>query len=66
MAHDSTITLRTFNNLAEASIIQNKLAMEGIESFIENENVMGLNPSGGVELKVLVQDEHSARLIAEE
>ncbi|SFX03334.1 putative signal transducing protein [Cytophaga hutchinsonii] len=66
MAHDSIITIRTFNNLAEASIIQNKLANEGIESFIENENVMGLNPSGGVELKVLAQDERSARLIVEE
>lgn len=66
MAHDNTVTLSTFNNLAEASIIQNKLANEGIESFIENENVMGLNPSGGVELKVLIADEASARSVMEE
>lgn len=35
---------------------QNKLAEAGIESFVHDENVLGMNPLGGVKLKVFSKD----------
>ncbi|WP_299255315.1 DUF2007 domain-containing protein [uncultured Cytophaga sp.] len=61
MNKNNMVNIKTFNNIAEATIIKNVLSLQGIESFVENENIMGLNPSAGVQLKVLETDEIVAR-----
>ena len=63
MAQDNTITLCIFNEMLQASFAQNKLKESGIDSFLENENVVGLNPLGGVELKVFLKDKERAEEI---
>ena len=63
MTQDTIITLHTFYDALEASLAQDKLRENGIESFIENENVTGLNPLGGIELKVFSKDQQEAELI---
>ena len=52
MAQDKTIILHTYNDLLEAKMIQDKLKANGIDSILNDENVMGLDPVGGVELKI--------------
>ena len=63
MTQDRTITLHTYNEMSEARIIQAKLAENGIESFLNDENVMGLDPVGGVELKLFEKDREAAEMI---
>ncbi len=63
MTQDKTIILHTYNDLQEAIMIQDKLKEKGIESFLKNENVMGLDPMGGVELKVFEKDIEAAEKI---
>lgn len=65
MSTDNLIHLKTFNNTAEATIIKNILSLQGIESYIEDENVMGFDPSAGVRLKVLESDVLIAKDILE-
>jgi len=66
MTQDNTIILHTFNDTLEASLAQNKLKENGIDSFLENENVVGLNPFGGIELKIFSKDKEKAKLILAE
>jgi len=66
MTQDTIVTLRTFNDLMEATLVQNKLKSAGIESFLENENSAGINPLGGVALKVFSKDEMQASKITTE
>lgn len=61
MTQDKTITLKTFNDMSEATAMQAKLTENGVESFLNDENVMGLDPVGGVELKIFEKD----KLLAE-
>jgi phosphoribosylanthranilate isomerase len=63
MTQDKTIILHTYNDMQEAIMIQDKLKENGIESFLKNENVMGLDPMGGVELKVFEKDIEAAEKI---
>lgn len=63
MNSDRTIILHTYNDLQEAVMIQDKLKENGIESFLKNENVMGLDPVGGVEIKVFEKDAEAAEKI---
>ena len=63
MNQDSTIILRTFNDSLEASMAEDKLKANGIDCFIENENVGGLNPIGGVSLRVFSKDKALAESI---
>ena len=66
MTQDKTIILYTFNDLQEATIAQDKLKAKGIDSYLENENPIGLNPLGGVELKIFSKDKEAAeKIIAE-
>ncbi len=53
---DSIIVLKVFNDYADAGAAQSKLMEAKIESFLEDENVAGLNPLGGVELKIFAKD----------
>jgi hypothetical protein len=52
----SIITIHTYSDVAAATVALNLIKEKGIEGFIENENVVGLNPLGGVELKVFAKD----------
>jgi hypothetical protein len=44
-------------------MIQDKLKENGIESYLEDENVMVLYPVGGVELRIFEQDKEAAEKI---
>ena len=66
MQQDHTIILSIYNDMVEASVAQEKLKANGIDSFLENENVMGLNPLGGIELKIFSKDKDAAEKILAE
>jgi hypothetical protein len=63
MPEDKTIILHTYNDMQEAIMIQDKLKENGIASYLENENVVGLNPVGGVELRIFKKDIEAAEKI---
>lgn len=63
MIQDKTIILFTYNDILEANIAMEKLKENGIESFLNDENVMGLDPIGGVELKIFEKDKVAAEKI---
>lgn len=63
MQQDHTIVLAIYNDIVEANIAQEKLKANGIDSFLEDENVMGLNPLGGIELKIFSKDKEAAEKI---
>ena len=63
MKQDRTVILHTYNDLQEAKMIQDKLKENGIESYLNDENVMGLDPVGGVELRVFEKDIQAAEKI---
>jgi hypothetical protein len=66
MTQDHTIVLHIFNDILEATLTQDKLKANGIDSFLENENPIGLNPLGGIELKIFSADKEKAeKIIAE-
>jgi len=60
MQHDKTIVLQTFSNLMEAKTIQDKLQEHGITSSLTDENVLGMDPIGGIELKIFEKDKEAA------
>jgi hypothetical protein len=60
MTQEKIIVLQTFNEIAQATIAQDKLKARGINSFFENENPIGLNPLGGIELKIFENDKEEA------
>jgi hypothetical protein len=57
------VVLEIFNDFSEAGAAQEKLKEAGIESFLQDENVVGLNPIGGVELKIFATDIQAAKKI---
>ena len=63
MTQDKTITLHTYNSMPEAQIIQDKLKENGIDSFLNDENVLGMDPVGGVELKIFERNKEAAERI---
>jgi hypothetical protein len=63
---DEIVILKVFNGLLEANFVQNNLRNEGIESFLIDENVVGLNPLGGIELKIFSNDREKAEKILSE
>jgi len=63
MEQDHTVVLSIYNDIVEANIVQEKLKANGIDSFLEDENVMGLNPLGGIELKIFSKDKEAAEKI---
>lgn len=66
MTQDRTITLHTYNDMPEAKMMQDKLKEMGIDSFLNDENLLGLDPVGGVELKIFEKDKDAAeRIIAD-
>lgn len=60
---DKTIILHTYNDMLEAKMMQDKLKENGIDSFLNDENVMGLDPIGGTELRIFEKDKEAAQKI---
>ena len=60
MQQDKTIVLQTFSDLIEAKAMQNKLRENGITSSLTDENVLGMDPIAGVELKIFEKDKKAA------
>ena len=63
MTEDKTIVFYTFNSMEEAILAQEKLSENGIDSFLQNENVMGLDPVAGVELRIFEKDIEDAKKV---
>ena len=63
MSQDQTIVLHTYADITEAKMIQEKLEENGIRSFLHDDNVMGLDPVSGVELKIFEKDKEAAEKI---
>lgn len=63
MIQDKTITLITFTDRLEATILINKLEEAGIPAFLIDENVIGLDPVSGVEVKIFEKDIEAAKLL---
>ncbi len=53
---EEIITLEVFKDDVTVSFVKNKLEEAGIECFVEEENIVGLNPLGGAELKIFGKD----------
>ena len=49
------VVVATYHDAFEAGIAQDRLTANDIVSFLEEENILGLYPEGGVELKVRVK-----------
>lgn len=60
---DKTIILHTYSDPLEARMIQDKLKENGIESFLKDENLLGLDPVGGVEVKIFERDREAAQRV---
>ncbi|MFZ9387997.1 MAG: DUF2007 domain-containing protein [Chitinophagaceae bacterium] len=60
---DKTIILHTYADPLEARMIQDKLRENGIESFLKDENLLGLDPVGGVEVKIFEKDREAAERV---
>jgi len=63
MKKDKTIVLHTYTDMLEAKMIQDKLKENGIDSFLNDENVLGLDPVGGAELRIFEKDKEAAETI---
>ena len=50
----------------DATIAKDKLKQNGIDSFLEDENPIGLNPLGGIELKIFSKDKDRTEKIIRE
>jgi len=59
----STVTLHVYPDVTQAKMMQDKLKENGIDSFLNDENVLGMDPIGGVELKVFEDDKNAAERI---
>ncbi len=60
---DDLVILQIFDSEFTANMAKVKLEEQGLQCFIEDENVMGLNPLGGVELKIALRDLQKAQEI---
>lgn len=61
--HEKTIVLHTYPDMYEAAIMQELLNENGIDSFLNDENVMGVDPVGGTELRIFEKDKEIAESI---
>ncbi len=53
---EETMVLKVFNDRVEADVARQKLEEEGITAVLVDENAIGLNPLGGIELKIFTKD----------
>jgi len=64
------ITLKTFDNSIDANMLRCQLELEGIQSYLKDENTITTNPLynvalGGIKLQVFEQDFEQAKLYLE-
>jgi hypothetical protein len=60
------ITLKTFDNSIDANMLRCQLELEGIQSYLKDENTITINPIynvalGGIKLQVFEQDYPQAK-----
>ena len=60
---DRTVTLHTYPDIVQAKIIQDKLKESGVDAFLNDENVLGMDPVAGVELRIFEKDKAAAEKI---
>ncbi|MBS1621939.1 MAG: DUF2007 domain-containing protein [Bacteroidetes bacterium] len=60
---ERTITLHVYADPIQAKIMQDKLKENGIDSFLNDENVLGMDPIAGVELKIFEKDRNEAEKV---
>lgn len=60
MQQEKTIVLQTFSDVMEAKALQIKLQEQGITSSLTDENVLGMDPIAGIELKIFEKDKEAA------
>jgi hypothetical protein len=60
---ERTVTLHVYADMSQAKIMQDKLKENGIDSILNDENVLGMDPIGGVELKVFEKNKLEAEKI---
>ena len=67
MAHNNTkektIVLESFSDMMDAKAMQVRLSEHGIESFLNDENVLGMDPVAGVELRIFEKDKDASMKI---
>ena len=63
MTQDKIVVVQIYNDIMDAALAKDKLKENGIDSFLENENPIGLNPLGGTELKIFSRDKEQAEKI---
>lgn len=61
--NEKTITLHKYTDAYEAKMMQDKLKESGIDSYLNDENVLGMDPIGGVELRIFEKDKVAAEKI---
>lgn len=65
------VTVKTYDNLIEAHLMTAKLESEGVQSYLFDAEIVGLNPIysaavGGIKVKVNQQDLEKVKLIYKE
>lgn len=56
MDQQQTLVYQTYISIAEATVILDKLESNGIKAFLKDENVLGLDPVSGIELRIFEKD----------
>jgi hypothetical protein len=62
---EETIVVATYNDIAEASAAKTILEEAGITAALVDKNEVGLNPLGGIEVKIFERDLSKARQLLE-
>ena len=57
---EKTITLQSFSDMMAVKAMQAKLSEHGIPAFLKDENVLGMDPVGGVEVLIFEKDIQAA------
>lgn len=60
MDQDRTVVLQTFSDIIDAQNIKARLLEKGIDSFLRDENVLGMDPVAGIELIIFEKDKAEA------
>ncbi|TMI62714.1 MAG: DUF2007 domain-containing protein [Bacteroidetes bacterium] len=61
--HDETLLLEVFDDLGTATTVQAQLKDQGIESFIHDNNVLGMDPIAGIEIRIFSKDLKRAKQV---
>lgn len=62
---EETMVVAVYNDVVLATAAKDKLESAGIRAFLVDENVVGLDPVSGIELKIFKQDLSKATALLE-